>query len=220
MAAGYSTDLVVFDLDGTLLEGDSELSWFQFLFEKGIISAKDLQTTKSYFHDYENGQLNFDDYMEHILHPLSANPSEMMLLLRSEYLQCLSKKLRPLLLKRLEWHRDQGHRILLITATHDFLATPVASLLKIQDLICTEAERIGSRFTGKVNGIPAFREGKINRLRDWLREKPFALDSGWAYGDSRNDLPLLTQVKHPVAVEPDPQLFAYAISHGWEVLVG
>ncbi len=210
--------VVVFDLDGTLLNGDSEMLWSHFLLERGVVDADYDRKITAFYRDYENGRLDFETYEEHLLHPLRVTAPEVILGERSQYLDRIRAALRPKMLERIEWHRGQRHRILLLTATNDFLAVPIAALLHIQDLICTRAETEGHSFTGKIAGVPAFREGKITHLKSWLAVNALALENSWAYSDSHNDLELLGSVDHPVAVTPDRKLRRHAREHRWEIM--
>jgi HAD superfamily hydrolase (TIGR01490 family) len=122
------------------------------------------------------------------------------------------------MLQHVDWHRGQGHELVLITAANHFLAEAIAKKLQLQNIICTQAEIKQGKFTGKIKGVPAFQEGKVTLLAEWLREKQMTLDGSWGYSDSHNDLPLLNLVENPVAVRPDAKLRSHALLHGWRLL--
>jgi HAD superfamily hydrolase (TIGR01490 family) len=216
--AARSSVLALFDLDCTLLEGDSEALWSRFLLERGIVDAGFDEKVAAFYQDYERGRLDFYAYQEHLLQPLTVNPVEVMICLRSHYLDRIRAALRPQILERVHWHRSQGHKLLLVTATNSFLAGPIAALLEFPGLICTQAESGGNAFTGRITGTPAFREGKVIQLKAWLDENRLTLKGSWGYSDSHNDLPLLTLVDHPVAVTPDIRLRRFAREHRWETV--
>ena len=211
--------VAIFDLDGTLLEGDSEALWSRFLFEQGIVEAEFVARVEEYYRDYESGKLNVIEYEEFLLRPLTLYPLEKLYQLRDQYLEHIRLIVRPSMMKLVHWHRTQGHTLLLITATNSFLAGPIADLLHFPNLICTIAERQGKQITGKVSGIPVFREGKVQALNQWLTKRGLTLEGSWGYSDSKNDLPLLELMEHPVAVSPDPGLSDQARLRGWEVML-
>lgn len=210
--------LALFDLDFTLIEGDCEWLWSEFLVEQSVVGEDFLHKIIQFYSEYEAGQLDVWAYEAFLLEPLTRLNNQSMLDLRALYLERIQSLLRPYMVERIHWHRAQGHALVVITASNAFLARPIAELLNITDLICTEIEVEQDRPTGRITGVPAFREGKVQRLRTWLSEKDKTLDESWGYSDSHNDLPLLQQVAHPVAVTPDPVLAAHALEHGWEII--
>jgi len=212
--------LALFDLDNTILDGDSEWKWSEFLLQQNIVGKDFFEQIKIYYRDYENNRLDFYAYEAFLLHPLTLYPHEKLLQLRARYLEHIQSLVRPALIGRIEWHRVQGYKLLLITATNQFLAEPIAELLNFSMLICTQIETQNGNFTGKLTGIPAFRDGKIKRLNQWLKENQETLAGSWGYSDSFNDLPLLDKVEHPVAVTPDPILRQHALYQGWEIMEG
>ena len=211
--------VAIFDLDGTLLEGDSEALWSRFLYEQGIVGADFVSRVDDYYHDYEMGKLNILEYEEYLLRPLTLHPLEKLYQLRDKYLEHIRLIVRPSMMKLVHWHREQGHMLLLITATNSFLAGPIADLLHFPNLICTIAQRQGKQITGKVSGTPVFREGKVHALNQWLAKRGLALEGSWGYSDSHNDLQLLELVEHPVAISPDSILNELAHNREWEVMM-
>ncbi len=212
--------LAIFDLDNTLLAGDSDHAWGEFLVEEGIVDAGEYQRANDRFYqDYLNGELDIHRYLSFALEPLARHEPEQLRQWRQRFLEV---KIRPMMLARakdlLDDHRRQGHTLLIITATNRFVTEPVARLLEIDHLIATEPEMVNGRYTGAVAGTPSFQEGKVTRLREWLDHHEENLDGAWFYSDSHNDLPLLKQVSHPVAVDPDPTLAEHARQQGWTIL--
>ena len=213
-----SAPVAIFDLDYTLLEGDCEALWSQFLFEKRLVGADFVARIQDYYCDYENGRLNFVEYEEFLLHPLTMFPLETLFQLREEYLEQIRLLFRPSMLERVHWHRIQGHTPLLITASNSFLAEPIAEWLLFSNLICTQVSRDGETFDNHVEGVPAFGAGKVQLLEHWLAGHALSLAGSWGYSDSHNDLPLLNRVDHPIAVRPDRRLGIYAHEHGWKIV--
>lgn len=212
--------LAIFDLDNTLLAGDSDHAWGQFLVEKGIVDEKAYKKANDQFYqDYLNGELDMMAYLELALKPLSEHPKEALFRWRSEFVE---KKIEPLILQRaeevIEHHRQAGDFIMIISATNRFVTEPIAERFGVDHLIATDPEIIEGRYTGKVSGIPSFQEGKVVRLQTWLQEQGNSLQGAWFYSDSHNDLPLLSIVDHPVAVDPDDRLRSHALSQGWKVV--
>ena len=212
--------LAIFDLDNTLLAGDSDHAWGEFLVEEGIVDADHYRRENDRFlQEYLNGELDIHRYLSFALAPLAEHDMEQLLSWRERF---LAKKIRPMMLTRaeelLQHHRDQGHTLMIITATNRFVTEPVAALLGIKHLIATEAEIVDGRYTGQVAGTPSFQEGKVTRLQAWLERHDASLDGAWFYSDSYNDVPLLRQVSNPVAVDPDPKLQRLADAEGWQIL--
>ncbi len=210
--------LALFDLDFTLLDGDCEWLWSQFMVEQGVVGEDFIAQIARFFQDYEAGTLDIAVYETYLLQPLTGLSLESVIDLRTRYLEGIRARLRPFMLERLAWHRREGHDLLLITAANAFLAEPISSLLGFSNLICTGIETEDGRPLPSLSGIPAFREGKVKRLEIWLREHNRTLDESWGYSDSHNDLPLLERVTHPVAVTPDSVLRNIALDRDWELI--
>ncbi|MDO6825211.1 HAD family phosphatase [Marinobacter sp. 1_MG-2023] len=212
--------LAIFDLDNTLLAGDSDHAWGEFLVEEGIVDAEIYRKTNDRFYqEYLNGEMDILNYLKFALQPLSVHNMEELLKWRAIF---MDKKVHPMLLKKagelLESHRERDHTLMIITATNRFVTEPIAELLGIEHLIATEPEMINGCYTGEIAGVPSFQEGKVTRLNDWLAAHGESLEGAWFYSDSHNDLPLLEKVANPVAVDPDPRLEKYARSQGWSVM--
>lgn len=212
--------LAIFDLDHTLLAGDSDYLWGRFLVEKGLVNASFYERENQRFYDeYRKGTLDIHDFLRFALKPLSEYDLEYLARLHKQYMQ---EKILPVITKEaralLQRHRDQGHILLIITATNRFVTAPIAEELGVPYLLATDPEMRGGRYTGEVAGIPCFREGKVHRLDLWLKEQGLALAQSWFYSDSHNDLPLLERVNHPIAVNPDETLEAHALAKQWPIL--
>ncbi|PTY38839.1 phosphoserine phosphatase [Saccharospirillum sp. MSK14-1] len=212
--------LAIFDLDQTLLTGDSDHAWGEFLVESGLVDAETVLTANDqFFADYQAGRLDIQAYLLFVLEFLAhKDPAELAELHR----RFMDAKIIPMIQAGtqalLDKHRDLGHTLMIITATNRFVTGPIAQYLGIEHLIACEAEQVNGRYTGRPEGVPSFREGKVTRLEAWLKEHAETLDGAWFYSDSHNDLPLLSLVDHPVAVDPDARLQAEAEQRGWSII--
>lgn len=212
--------LAIFDLDHTLLAIDSDHAWGQFLVEQGAVDPVSYHEANERFHeDYQNGALDIHAYLELALKPLAENSPRQ---LAAWHQQFMASKIEPNILPKgeelLAWHRSQGDMLLMITATNRFITGPIAERLGVDDLIAVTPEVIEGRYTGGVTGTPSYREGKIVCLEEWLVNQEITLDDAWFYSDSHNDLPLLSKVDHPVAVDPDDTLRREAETRGWRII--
>ncbi|MGN7613951.1 HAD family hydrolase [Magnetococcales bacterium HHB-1] len=213
--------LALFDLDDTLLKGDSDYLWGRFLIdEKQIDEEAYERTNQKFYARYIKGTLKIHDYLEFQLQYLAGKDRDI---LRHWHAKFMAAKVIPKIpqksLDLLKKHQDQGHYIVIITATNRFVTAPIADVLKADHLIATElAVDEEGRYTGQPKGIPSFREGKVTRLKAWLEETNYDMKDSWFYSDSYNDLPLLEWVDHPVAVNPDDRLLAHAKKAGWPVM--
>ncbi|QBM18115.1 hypothetical protein MARI_22440 [Marinobacter sp. JH2] len=212
--------LAIFDLDNTLLAGDSDHAWGEFLVDEGLVDEEVYrQANDRFYQEYLNGELDVFEYQRFALQPLSTHSMEELESWRETF---MAKKVQPMMLEKaatlLADHRAQGHTLMIITATNRFITEPIAELLGVDYLIATEPELVNGRFTGEVAGTPSFQDGKVVRLNDWLEAFDETLDGAWFYSDSHNDVPLLKLVQNPVAVDPDPTLEKLAIESGWPVM--
>lgn len=211
--------LAIFDLDNTLIAGDSDHAWGQFLVEEGVVDGDAFKRANDQFYqDYLDGSLDMRKYLEFSLAPLREHSLEALYKLRRQFVE---KCIKPLMLKQatelLSHHRKQGDFLMIITATNRFVTEPIAELLKVDHLIATDPELLNGRYTGKVSGIPSFQQGKVLRLEHWLERESASLENSFFYSDSHNDLPLLELVTHPVAVDADEKLTAIAKDRNWKV---
>ena len=212
--------IALFDLDNTLIAGDSDFLWGCFLVEQGIVDATLYERENQRFYDqYKVGELDIHEFMDFQLRLLSEHSLDILQQWRKQYVE---EKITPVLLPRaqalIERHRQQGDTLVVITATNRFLTDPVAKLYGISHLIATEPEMQNDQYTGKVAGTPCFQDGKVVRLTEWLDENRQSLQGSWFYSDSHNDLPLLNNVTHPVAVDPDEILERHASDHDWPII--
>lgn len=212
--------LAIFDLDNTLLGTDSDNAWGEFAVARGIVDAETYGTLNTrFFNDYLDGKLDVNAYLEFCLEPLSRYSREE---LERWHALFMEEKIEPFILPRaielVRRHEQAGDTTLIITATNRFVAGPIGRRYGIDIMLASECEEIDGRYTGKPCDTPCFREGKITRLQRWLEETGHDLKGAYFYSDSRNDLPLLSLVDNPVAVDPDDVLLAHAREHGWPVI--
>ncbi len=212
--------LAIFDLDNTLLGGDSDYLWGRFLVERGIVDGVYYERENQRFYDeYKAGVLNIHEFLNFSLKPLAEHDPETLRRWHREFMAShIAPIMQPKARTLLERHRQQGHFLLIITATNHFVTAPIAEALGVDDLLATDPEFHDGCYTGRVSGIPCFREGKVQRLEAWLKTTGRNLAGSWFYSDSHNDLPLLEMVEHPVAVDPDETLEDHARTRGWEII--
>ena len=216
--------LTLFDLDGTLLDGDSDHAFCQFVVSLGWADARSFaQRNDAYFADYLAGRLDVHAYVDFATAPWRGRAvTELAQVSRRFMDEVVQPMLKPAARALVQRHREQGDRLALVTATNDFVTRPIAQALGIETLIATELARDAQgQATGAIAGVPAFREGKITRVQDWLAAEGLALESferSLFYSDSTNDLPLLERVSHPVATNPGPALERIAAQRGWPIL--
>ena len=214
-------NLALFDLDNTLLAGDSDFEWAQFLIEQGVLDREVYEAqNQAFFDQYKAGTLDIHVFLDFQLKPLSRYPRALLDQWHSQY---MIKKIYPMLRAsaRALVNKHMWDVRVVVTATNSFVTAPIARVFGIEHLIATEPEQREGEFTGGVTGLPCFKEGKPRRLEAWLAARGEALRSYekvWFYSDSHNDLPLLELVSHPVAVDPDDTLRAHAEAHGWPVM--
>lgn len=217
-------NLALFDLDNTLLNGDSDFEWSQFLIRIGVLDRELFEAKNLAFYEhYKAGTLDIHEFLDFQLKPLSRHSRKTLdewhrRFMREQALGMITQPARDLV----DQHRAAGDVCVIITATNSFVTAPIAREFGIENLIATEPEHKDGEFTGNVADVPCFREGKITRLENWLAARGWNLDSfvdSTFYSDSLNDLPLLRKVRHPVAVNPDPTLRAHAEQHGWRIII-
>lgn len=211
--------LALFDLDNTLLAGDSDYEWGQFLVSNGIVDAQQYAEANQRFYDqYKAGTLDIYEFVAFAFQPLSTHSMEQLLEWRQSF---VAERIQPIMLaqgqERINWHKEQGDQLLVITATNSFVTRPIAEAFGIETLLATEPEQVDGEFTGKLDGIPCFQDGKVERLKQWMAQQNQTLEGSWFYSDSHNDLPLLQAVDHPVAVDADETLTAFAREQRWTI---
>lgn len=210
--------LAIFDLDGTLLSGDSDYNWGQFLVEEGIVDADTYKTANDKFYqDYLSGGLDIHEYLAFSLAPLTQFNQAQLEDLHNAF---MAKKIMPMMqekaLKLVQEHKEKGHFLMIITATNEFVTGPISQYFGMDHLIAPMPEIIEGRYTGKVTGIPSFQEGKVTRLNAWLKESGHTLEGSYFYSDSHNDLPLLELVSQPIVVDGDDKLSQLAEQRNWQ----
>ncbi len=212
--------LAIFDLDNTLIADDSDYLWGQFLVDRGIVD-KDLyeQANAEFYEDYKQGRLDIVKFLNFSLAPLAQHDAQQLFNWRSQFIEEI---ITPILLRDamelVNKHRKLGDTLLVITATNRFVTEPIVKLYGIDNLLATTPEFADGRYTGKFNGVPCYREGKVKLLQDWLQQSSETLENSWFYSDSHNDLPLLGLVDNPVAVDPDEILRTHAEQSGWPII--
>lgn len=216
-------NLALFDLDNTLLAGDSDFEWAQFLIEKRVLDREVYEARNLEFYEqYKAGTLDIHEFLDFQLKPLSRHPRAQLDAWHSEFMKNrISQLIAPGARDLVNRHLIGHDLCVIITATNSFVTGPIARALGIDNLVATEPEQVDGEFTGRVSGLPCFREGKIARLERWLDEHNLTWMSfleSWFYSDSLNDIPLLNKVTHPVAVDPDATLKGHAKKHSWPVI--
>lgn len=216
-------NLALFDLDNTLLTGDSDFEWAQFLIAQGVLDREAYAARNLEFYEqYKAGTLDIHVFLDFQLKPLSRHSRAQLDAWHAQFMQTrilpmIGEKARALV----DRHRAQGDTLVIITATNRFVTAPIAREFGIAHLIATEAEQVDGEFTGNATDVPCFREGKVKRLEAWLAARGASWETlarSWFYSDSHNDLFLMERVTDPVAVDPDPQLTQTAQARGWPVM--
>lgn len=209
--------LVLFDLDNTLLNGDSDHAFGEFLINRGLVDSQSFrQKNDQFFQDYQNGSLDVVAYQAFALSPLVGQTAQTLAQWHQEFMHnvvepMMLPKAQELIIK----HKSQGDTLAIITATNRFVTGPIADRLGIEHLLATEPEMIDGQITGNLIGSPCFQEGKITHLEQWLKKQNLSLQGSWFYSDSHNDLPLLELVDNPVVVDGDKKVTAIAQQKGW-----
>jgi HAD superfamily hydrolase (TIGR01490 family) len=221
------TQLALFDLDNTLLPFDSDYEWGQFLVRQGVVDGIDYaQKNEQFYADYKLGKLDIDAFLRFALKPLSEHPRAQLQQWHDAFMaEVIVGKLHPAAIALVKRHQDAGDLCCVVTATNSFVTRPIVNAFGISHLVATEPATVNNdakqMFTGAVHGIPSFREGKIQRVQDWLASLGHTMaqmEKSYFYSDSLNDLPLLEVVSHPIATNPDPRLRAEAEKRQWPIL--
>ena len=212
--------LAIFDLDHTLINGDSDYLWGEYMVARGIVDEAAYRERNALFYqDYQRGCLDNDCYLEFALEPLTWHPIEDLHAWREDYVETW---IRPLIAPGapalLENHRRVGHDLMVISATHRFISEPIATMLGVDTVLATEPEIIDNRYSGRYLGIPTYQQGKVTALEEWLGGNTAVLAESYFYSDSINDLALLEAVGYPVAVGPDDDLRVIAEARGWKII--
>ena len=215
--------LALFDLDNTLLAGDSDYEWGQFLVDRGVLERESYEAqNRAFYEQYKAGRLDIHEFLGFALRPLAAHTPAELDRWHAEFMRArIVPMMLPAARALVRRHLDSGDLCAIITSTNSFVTRPIAREFGIEHLIATEPEKANGRFTGRVAGLPSFREGKVRRLEDWLNKLGYRLQDFQqtsCYSDSHNDLPLLERVMRPVAVDPDETLARIAAQRGWETI--
>lgn len=220
--------LALFDLDNTLLAGDSDHAWGEFLISRGLVDEDTHRAANDAFYaQYVRGELDIHGYVAFTLEPILTLGRDELNELRAEFVAAeVAAIMLPKARRLVDHHRAAGDLCVIITATNEFITQPIAAAFGVEHLIATGLERTpdGERYTGAIEGIPCYQEGKISKLQNWLSQrggagtpKSASLANSILYSDSFNDLPLLKAVSTAIAVDPDPKLEQEALARGWEV---
>ncbi|MEM1402031.1 MAG: HAD family hydrolase [Pseudomonadota bacterium] len=212
--------LAIFDLDNTLISDDSDHRWGEFLCERGIVDTEWFgRENDRFYEDYQRGELDIEAYFRFALAPVAGRKVEEIGELQADFMaSCIEPLMLPAAERLLQSHRDDGHRLLIITATNELVTRPIAERLGVADLLGCAVEIVDGRITGEPTGTLTYKEGKVTRLHEWIAEKGESLEGAWFYSDSHNDLPLLEVVDHAVAVDPDPILKDMASQRRWPII--
>lgn len=219
--------LAIFDLDNTLLGGDSDHAWGEFLIDEGLVDAETHRARNdAFYRQYQDGTLDIADYVAFAAEPIAGLSPERLRTLHEAFMERFIHPMRlPKAMELLDSHRQAGDQCLIITATNRFITGPIAHWLGVDELLATELETVDGVYTGKMQGTPCFQQGKVTRVREWLESRNgqagstvLTLDDSVFYSDSFNDLPLLEQTGEAVAVDPDDRLRDIANRRGWRIL--
>ena len=212
-------ELLIFDLDNTLLAGDSDRNWGIFLSEQQIVDSSYLDESERFYNNYYEGSLDIDGFLSFCLRPLVANDMSVLLALRDQFIE---EKIIPIVTKvgkdLIDEAHSQGKEVIIATATNDFVTRPIADIFDVSVLIATEFEIKDNAFTGRVVGTPCIRGGKLNKVTKWINDNNFDFSQASFYSDSFNDLPLLEKVKKPVIVDGDDKLREIGKNKNWECM--
>lgn len=212
--------LALFDLDNTILAGDSDHAWGEFIVEKGLVDGDSYRKQNdAFYQEYLEGGLDIVAYQRFVLNIFKGKTLAQIRPLQEEFLaKVVTPMIKPKAKARLDEHRKQGDYIIIITATNSLITEMIASYLQVHHLIATTPEIINDCVSGNIIGVPSFQQGKVLRLQSWLEGTSFCLNNSFFYSDSWNDIPLLEQVTYPFVVDADDKLKHIALSRGWPIL--
>ena len=213
------SELIIFDLDNTLIEGDSDRNWGQFLVEEKLVSKDYLLESEKFYSSYYDGNLDIDSFLSFCLEPLKNNQMDKLIDIRKKF---IDTKIKPIIrdkaMRAVLGEIKKNNKVVIATATNSFVTRPIAELFSVKELIATEFEIIDNKFTGKVKGVPCFREGKLDKVNKWLESQSYNLSDATFYTDSFNDLPLLEKSGKSIVVDGDDKLTLVAKENGWECI--
>ena len=216
-------NLALFDLDNTLIAGDSDYEWGRFMASRGLVDPEEYAARNAWFYEqYKAGTLNIFEYLSFALEPLVSRSREELDAMHTDFMrEHIHGLWLPAAQALIDSHRAAGDLCAIVTATNAFITGPIARWLGVPHLLATVPVQQDGRLTGEMRGTPAFQAGKIERVEQWLESLGLAWSSferSFFYSDSHNDLPLLSRVTDPVAVDPDQKLHDAAEAAGWRVI--
>ena len=212
------SNLTIFDLDNTIIDGDSDQNWGEFLFEEGIVGQSYQEKSEAFYGNYYDGNLDIDDFLNFCVQPLKDNSMDRLLELRNKFIEV---KIKPIVLtkaKELIIDELKNNEVVIATATNSFVTRPISELFSVENLIATEFEIKQNAFTGKVVDVPCFREGKLLKVKKWAESHHYDLRRATFFSDSLNDLPLLDEVGKAIIVDGDNRIQSVAKENNWECI--
>ena len=212
------SNLTIFDLDNTIIDGDSDQNWGEFLFEEGIVGQSYQEESETFYGNYYDGNLDIDDFLNFCAQPLKDNSMDRLLELRDKFIEV---KIKPIVLtkaKELIIDELKNNEVVIATATNSFVTRPISELFSVENLIATEFEIKQNAFTGKVIDVPCFREGKLLKVKKWAESHHYDLRRATFFSDSLNDLPLLDEVGKAIIVDGDNKIQSVAKTNNWECI--
>ena len=211
-------NLTIFDLDNTLLAGDSDRAWGQYIVDKKVVSEDFLSESERFYNNYYDGDLDIHRFLDFCLQPLMQNNWNDLIELRKGFIK---DKIKPMMLdkaiEKVALCKSKGP-VIIATATNSFVTRPIADLFGIDNLIATEFVIKDNKFTGEVDGVPCFREGKVQKVESWINKNNYSFTDATFYSDSFNDLPLLEKVKTAIVVDGDDKLIEMAKHNEWQCI--
>ncbi len=212
--------LAIFDLDNTLLNGDSDNEWGEFIAESGLVDPEQhAKANAQFYDDYKRGELDIYKYGEFVLSSLVDLSNEQLAAMHQQFMRTrVPALLQDNAQQLIQFHKDRGDTLLVITATNRIIVDPIVKLLGIDNLLATDPEYVDGKLTGRLAGIPCYQEGKVDRLNEWIEQTGIDAEHIVFYSDSFNDLPLLNAADEAIAVDPDETLMAAAQAAGWMVI--
>jgi len=212
--------LALFDLDNTLLSGDSDYQWGQFLVSKNLVNKEEHTARNDEFYaQYVAGTLNIHEFAAFSFETLACRTMEELAELHQQF---MTESIEPIMSSKskalIAQHKAMGHTLMVITATNSFVTRPIVEAFGIEHLIALEPKIVNGRYTTEIEGTPSFQAGKVTRLEEWLAANNQTLEGSYFYSDSHNDLPLMEQVETAIAVDPDEKLEAVARERNWDII--
>jgi HAD superfamily hydrolase (TIGR01490 family) len=213
--------LTIFDLDNTILKGDSDYSWIKYMIDSGFVDKDKYTAKNNYFYEqYEKGLLDFNEYTIFALSTIKGKSvNDINNLMKGFMEKIIEPMINIYILKILHDHNHNNDEMLLASATNSAVVNPIAKRLGFNNVIATEVEIIDGVYSGKVQDIPALGEGKLQKVREWMSiSNIHDFKNTTFYSDSINDFPLLSVVKNPVDVNPDDKLRKECQKRAWEII--